>query len=370
MASTISTTDTGHVKHAGRNIKSSVKQGTQTAPRTSDQPLRRQLTGVRIASTGSYAPPEIVRNEDLAELGYDADWIIQRTGIRERRRAPQSMNTSDMAHEAAIRCLESAGVEISEVDMIIVATMTPDTPMPSTACHLANKLGSSAPAFDVNAACSGFMFGLVTGLQFVNSGCSRNVLVVGADLMSRVLNPADKITFPLFGDGAGAVLLQPSPATSEDSSAVLAYNLGSDGKGAHLLVTPGGGTREPLSETVLQENRQFLQMEGRAVFKWAVRKVSECIARTISEASMTADEIDLLVLHQANVRIIDAAVEAVGIDRNKVHINLDRYGNTSAGSIPLVLDEAHREGRISRGDHILTCGFGAGLTWGAAVLRW
>ncbi len=370
MASTISTSENGNVNHQAATDNTPSDPATGTSADTASKPVRRQLTGVRVAATGSYAPPEVVRNEDLAELGYDADWIIQRTGIRARRRAPDGMNTSDMAHESAIRCLENAGVGVDDVDMIVVATMTPDTPMPSTACHLAAKLGSNAPAFDVNAACSGFMFGLMTGMQFVHSGCSRNALVVGADLMSRVLNPADKITFPLFGDGSGAVLLQPSTSTGEEASGVLAYNLGSDGQGADLLVTPGGGTREPLSETVLKENRQFLQMEGRPVFKWAVRKVAECIARTISEARMTADEIDLLVLHQANVRIIDAAVEAVGIDRAKVHVNLDRYGNTSAGSIPLVLDEAHREGRINRGDHILTCGFGAGLTWGAAVMRW
>jgi len=370
MASTISPSNTGKRTVAGANATSRNGVTPGAAPQTSSQTGRRKLMGVRIASTGSYAPPEIVRNEDLAVLGYDADWIIQRTGIRARRRAPEGMNTSDMAHESAIRCLEAAGLNASDVDMIIVATMTPDTPMPSTACHLASKLGATAPAFDVNAACSGFMFGLITGMQFVKTGCSQNVLVVGADLMSRVLNPADKITFPLFGDGSGAVLLQPAAAGEEDSCGILAYNLGADGDGANLLVTPAGGTREPLSEAVLRENRQFLQMEGRAVFKWAVRKVSECIARTISEARMTADEIDLLVLHQANVRIIDAAVEAVGIDRSKVHVNLDRYGNTSAGSIPLVLDEAYREGRINRGDHILTCGFGAGLTWGAAVMRW
>jgi len=324
------------------------------------------LTGVQVAATGAFAPPTVVRNEDLAELGYDADWIIQRTGIRERRKASPGMNTSDMGYEAAMRCLSAANVAPHEVDLIVFATMTPDTPMPSTACHLQRRLGAAAPAFDINAACAGFMYALVTGMQFVRNGCASNALVVGADLMSRVLNPADQKTFPLFGDGAGAVLLQPA----NKSHGLLAYTLGADGRGADYLVTPAGGTREPLSAEVLANGRQYLQMDGRPVFKWAVRKVGESLTQVLCEAGLSPHDIDLIVLHQANARIIDAAVEHLGFDRSKVAVNLDRYGNTSAGSIPLVLDQAHRDGRIKRGDNVLMCGFGAGLTWGAAILRW
>jgi len=340
--------------------------GVKTEKAPSRKSNTRTLTGVRVAGIGSFAPKEIVRNEDLAALGYDADWILQRTGIKARRKAPEGMNTSDMALEAARKCLAAADCEPHEVDLIVVATMTPDTPMPSTACHLQAKLGAAAPAFDINAACSGFMYALVTGAQFVKSGGSRNALVVGADLMSRVLNPADKITYPLFGDGSGAVLLQ----TGRGDQGFLSYTLGADGQGADLLCTPGGGSREPLTEAVLQANRQYLQMEGRAVFKWAVRKVSDSITQSILEAGLSPDEIDLVVLHQANVRIIDAAVNDLGIDRDRVMINLDRYGNTSAGSIPLVLDEAQQSGRLQSGDHVLLCGFGAGLTWGSAVVKW
>ncbi|QDU94187.1 beta-ketoacyl-ACP synthase III [Lignipirellula cremea] len=326
----------------------------------------RSLTGVAIAGVGSFAPALIVRNEDLGAQGYDADWILQRTGIKERRRAPDGMNTSDMGYEAAVRCLEAAECDPADVDLIVFATMTPDTPMPSTACHLQARMGIAAPAFDINAACSGFVYALVTGAQFVKSGGARNALVVGADLMSRVLNPADKITFPLFGDGAGAVLLR----SGHKKQGLISYSLGADGQGAGLLCTPGGGTREPLSAAVLEGNRQYLQMEGKAVFKWAVRKVSESITQAALEAGRTPDEMDLLILHQANVRIIDAAIQDLGIDRDKVVINLDRYGNTSAGSIPLVLDEAQQAGRIAAGDLVLICGFGAGLTWGSAVIQW
>jgi len=324
------------------------------------------LTGIQVLGVGSFAPDDIVRNEDLVELGYDPDWIVQRTGILERRRAPAGMATSDMAYEAARRCLDDAGVDPSEVDLIVVATTTPDTLMPSTACLVQGRLGSPAGAMDINAACTGFMYALITAAQFVKTGSSRRALVIGADLMSRFLNPEDRGTFPLFGDAAGAALL----GTGESDQGLLSFTLGSDGDGADLLSIPGCGSQEPASASVVAAKRQFMQMEGRAVFKWAVRTISETIIDIVSAADMTPADIDLLVLHQANVRIIDAAVDCLGIDREKVVVNLDRYGNTSAGSIPLALDEAQLDGRIERGDNILLCGFGAGLTWGSAVLKW
>ncbi|MCA9226773.1 MAG: beta-ketoacyl-ACP synthase III [Pirellulaceae bacterium] len=324
------------------------------------------LTGVQILATGAYAPANEVRNEDLAEHGYDADWIVQRTGIRARRRATRDEATSDMAVAAATRCLEQAQVARDDVDLLIVATMTPDSPAPSTACLVQQRLGLRCAAFDLNAACAGFMYGLATGMQFIKTGASRRALVIGADLMSRTVNPVDSKTFPLFGDGAGAVLL--GPGKSEQG--LLAYTLGADGGGADLLCIPGGGSREPLTPVSLDAGRQFLRMDGRAVFKWAVRMVADSIVDVLRAAELAPNELDLVVLHQANVRIIESAMSDLGIDREKVLVNLDRYGNTSAGSMPLVLDEAHRAGRIRNGDHILMCGFGAGLAWGAAVMRW
>jgi 3-oxoacyl-[acyl-carrier-protein] synthase-3 len=338
-----------------------------TAPATAVGRSRlARLTGVQILATGSYAPPLIVRNEDLAEHGFDADWIVQRTGIRERRRAADDMATSDLAFEAAKNCLERAGVAASEVDLIIVGTMTPDSPMPSTACQLQRKLACSAPAFDVNAACAGFAFAMITGMQYVASGFARRVLVVGADVMMRVMDPADHKTFPLFGDGAGAVLL--GPGTAEQG--MLSYVLGADGTGADLLKIPGGGSREPLTPEALACGKQYMQMDGRAVFKWAIRLLGDSVRELLAAAEIEASDLSLAVLHQANYRILEAAREDLGLPSEKLVVNLDRYGNTSAGSIPLALDEMHRAGRIKPGDHLLLCGFGAGLAWGGGIFRW
>jgi 3-oxoacyl-[acyl-carrier-protein] synthase-3 len=324
------------------------------------------ITGVQVMATGSYAPAEIVRNEDLASLGYDPEWIIQRTGIRERRRAAPHEATSDLAYAAAKKCLDDAGVSADEIDLILVATMTPDMPTPSTACLLQRRLGSPAAAMDINAACSGFMYALVTGAQFIKTGVMKRVLVVGADLMSRTVHPDDRKTFPLFGDGAGAALL----GSANEDHGLLSFALGADGSGADLLCIPGGGSREPLTKEAIDARRQFMFMDGRQVFKWAVRTCADAMRQTVDDAQLTMDEIDLVVLHQANIRIIDAACENLGLAREKVFVNLDRYGNTSAGSIPLALDEARRQGRIHAGDNILFCGFGAGLAWAAGVMRW
>jgi 3-oxoacyl-[acyl-carrier-protein] synthase-3 len=324
------------------------------------------VTGVQILSTGCFAPAEVVRNEDLSELGCDADWIVQRTGIRERRRAAEGVVTSDLACEAARVCLAAANVSPSDLDLILVATITPDMPMPSTACFVQQKLGATAPAMDIGAACAGFMYALVTGMQFVANRAASRVLVIGADLMSRIVNPLDRKTYPLFGDGAGAVLLGPA----DRSRGLLAYTLGADGSGTDLLWIPGGGTAEPLTLETISKGRQFLAMDGRAVFKWAVRMIQDAAEDVLQAAELTQDDISLVVFHQANMRIIDAAIDGLGIDRDRVFVNLDRYGNTSAASIPLVLAEAQAAGRIHEGDHILLAGFGAGLAWGAGVLRW
>jgi 3-oxoacyl-[acyl-carrier-protein] synthase-3 len=276
------------------------------------------------------------------------------------------MATSDMAVMAATRCLEQAGVSPDEIDLVIVGTFTPDLPVPACACLVQDRLGITAPAFDVQAACAGFLFALVTGMQFVAAGTSRRALVIGADTNSRIANPADKKTYPLFGDGAGAVLLGPG----EPHQGLMAYTLGSDGSGQDLLCRKMGGSRYPYTTDAMHTGQQFLQMEGRPVFKWAIRLIEDSVREVLKEAQLTVDDIDLLVLHQANIRIMDAAAENLGIPRHKVEVNVDRYGNTSAASVPLALDEAHRAGRIDRGSRVMLSGFGAGLAWGTALLRW
>ncbi len=325
-----------------------------------------RLLGVEIAATGSYVPETIVANEDLAALGCDSDWIVQRTGILERRRAAPDQATSDLALKAAQQCLARAGVSTAEVDLIVVATITPDHASPSTACHLQKQLGCIAPAMDVNAACAGFMYALVTAGQFIASGTAKCALVVGAEVMSRTINPADVKTYPLFGDGAGAVLLR---ATDDDSKGLLSYTLGAEGCGGQLLCIPSGGSRLPLTAESLHAGEHYLQMEGRSVFKWAVRVVADSTHDCLAFAGLQMDEIDLMILHQANIRIIDSAVSDFAIDRAKVFVNLDRYGNTSAASIPLALDEAITGGLLKPGNRALMCGFGSGLAWGTAVVQ-
>lgn len=326
----------------------------------------RTATGIRILSTGGFVPDNAVLNEDLASLGCDADWIIQRTGIRERRHAPADMATSDMAVAAAKECIERIDANSDEIDLLIVATMTPDAPIPSTACIVQERLGIDAPAMDLNAACSGFVYALVTGMQFVQSGASQLVLVVGADKNSLIVNPESKKTYPLFGDGAGAVLI----GSRADGEGKVTYTLGADGTGWDLLRLPAGGSRLPMTTEIIGTDEQYLQMDGRSVFKWAVRLLSETISNVTQHAGLTLDDLDHIVLHQANLRIIDAAADGLGIPREKLVINLDRFGNTSAASIPLGLHEAACDGRLKDGDRVLICGFGAGLTWGTAILQW
>ena len=328
-------------------------------------PLRR-LKGVQVLSTGSYVPENVVRNEDLAALGFDADWIVQRTGIRERRHALPEQTTSDLAVEAAQRCLAQADIDPQEIDLLLLGTMSPDYLLPATACTVQDRLGLRCAAMDISAACAGFLYSMITGMQFVATGCSKYALVIGADCNSRVMNPADKKTFPLFGDGAGAVLL----AAGSKEQGMLAYTLGADGSGMELLYRPMGGARTPFDPAVAEGLPWFVQMDGRPVFKWAIRLLEATCKEVVAEAGLQLADIDLWVMHQANVRIIDAAVEALGIDREKVVIHLDRYGNTSAGSVPIALDESLAAGRIRPGSNILMSGFGAGLSWGTTVFRW
>jgi 3-oxoacyl-[acyl-carrier-protein] synthase III len=328
-------------------------------------PLRR-LTGVQIIATGSYVPGIVVRNEDLSKYGCDPEWIIQRTGIHQRRHTPPDMCTSDLAAMAARRAMQSANVSPADVDLIVLGTFTPDLPVPSTACQVQIKLGLRCAAFDVSAACAGFMYALVTAAQFVATGSSRLALAIGADATSRIVDPHDKKTYPLFGDGAGAVLL----AKGSDDQGLVAYTLGADGSGEELLCMKGGGSRNPATVESVERGDHFMRMDGRPVFKWAVRLIDRSVHDVLDHARMRIDEVDLAVLHQANIRILDAAAEELGIDRRKLFVNLEQYGNTSAGSIPLALDEAMQQGRIRPGSKLLLCGFGAGLAWGTALWRW
>lgn len=333
--------------------------------------LKTSVSGIKILGSGFSTGSKLVRNEDLAEIGYDSDWIIQRTGIRERHHVSEGEATSDMAIRAAESCLKKAGVSASEVDLIIVATITPDHLTPSTACLVQAHLGCTASALDINAACSGFIYGLVMASQFVKTGCSSKALVIGAETLTNVMNPGDKKTYPLFGDGAGAVLVASDSNPDEESvSGILAYRLASEGKLGNALIIPGGGSRKPYSQEVLDNNEHYLSMDGRAVFKWAVRMIPDIVGEMLFRASMSLEEIDLFIPHQANIRIIDAAVECLGIDREKVFVNLDRYGNTSAASIPISIAEAAEQGRIQPGSNVLMVGFGAGLTWGSCLFRW
>jgi 3-oxoacyl-[acyl-carrier-protein] synthase-3 len=324
------------------------------------------LMGVQIVGIGSNVPEKCVRNDDLAALGYDAEWILQRTGIVERRHAPPEMATSDLAVEASRRCIECSGADPGDIDLVLLGTYTPDMLMPATASTVQDKLGLSAPAFDLQAACASFIFALITGAQYVATGCSRLALVIGADCTSRVLNPADQQTYPLFGDAAGAVLMAPG----DDKQGLLAYAVGSDGSAADLLNRPMGGSRRPFSASTENNADQFMRMDGRPIFKWSVKMLRETAKEVLQYADMAVKDLDLVIFHQANKRIIDSAAADLGVDPHKVISNIERYGNTSSASIPLALDEVYRQGRISRGDHILLSGFGAGLAWGTVLLRW
>lgn len=328
-------------------------------------PLR-QLTGVQIVGTGSFVPDQVITNDALASLGCDAEWIIQRTGIRERRHAPPEISTSDMAFVAAERCIKDADIDRTQIDLLVLGTLSPDYLLPATATAVQDRLGLNCAAMDLSAACAGFMYALVTGMQFVATGCSRMALVIGADTNSRVMDPDDKKTYPLFGDGAGAVLL----TKGSSQQGLLSYTLGADGSGTQLLIRPGGGSRAPLNGHPVSRPDCFVKMDGRPVFKWAVRLLEDSTRQVLDAAGFTTDDVRLWLLHQANTRILEAAAGALQIDRSRLETHIDRYGNTSAGSIPIALDEARRAGRFQRDDLLLMCGFGGGLAWGTALMRW
>jgi 3-oxoacyl-[acyl-carrier-protein] synthase-3 len=332
---------------------------------------KRQLGRATIAGLGMYVPERVMTNFDLEALVETSDaWIVDRTGIRERRIAAPEQACSDLALPAARAALEVAGLDPAELDLIVLATCTGDNnSFPATSALLQDRLGARrAVAFDVAAVCSGFVYALDIATQYIETGRYRSVLVVGAEVMSRVLDWSDRNTCVLFGDGAGAVVLRPAAAGAAEG--VLGSVLGTDGAGACLLNVPAGGSRTPLSAETLDQRQQYMQMKGPAVFRFAVEVMGETAVQALDSLGLRAEEVDLFIPHQANIRIITRAAERLGLPMEKVFVNVDRYGNTSAASVPMAMAEAWQSGRIRPGSLVVTVGFGSGLTWGANVIRW
>jgi 3-oxoacyl-[acyl-carrier-protein] synthase-3 len=322
-----------------------------------------------LASVGTAVPPGVLTNQDLTRtLDTSDEWIVERTGIRERRIARPEQSVAMLSREAAEIALERAGIGPADLDAIVLATASPDRLLPSTACDLQALLGAdNAAAFDVSAACPGYIYAITVAEGLIASGQSRTVLVIGAEKLSTITDFQDRSTAILFGDGAGASVVRRS---TQAGRGLLSTYLKSDGRLAPLLYRPGGGSSDPISEKVVCERSHYMKMAGREVFKAAVRAMAEACDEALTRAGVTADQIDLLIPHQANLRIIDATAKHAGIPMSKVMVNLDRYGNTSSASIPLALDQAVAEGRVGPGSLVLLVAFGAGFTWGSAVVRW
>jgi 3-oxoacyl-[acyl-carrier-protein] synthase III len=320
-----------------------------------------------ILGTGSELPSKVVSNADLEKIVETSDeWITTRTGIKERRVLEAGQSNADMAYRASERALRDAHVSAEDLDAIIMGTVTPDYPFPSSACVLEDKLGAKAAfSFDVSAACSGFLNALAVADSFIKTGTIRNALVVGSDALSRLLNWHDRTTCILFGDGAGAVVL----GASENGNGILSAKLRTDGAYAKTLYVPAGGSFKPATAETVQNNEHTISMNGKEVFKIAVRSMEEISRRALDEAEVSVDQVALVIPHQANRRIIVALAERLGIPMEKVIVNVDKYGNTSAASVPVALDEARRQGRIQAGDIVLLNAFGAGFAWGAAVVK-
>ncbi|WP_337098810.1 beta-ketoacyl-ACP synthase III [Paenibacillus sp. YIM B09110] len=326
------------------------------------------LYPVGIIGTGKYVPERILTNQELEQMVETNDeWIVTRTGIKERRLASEEEATSDLALHASRKAIAAAGLTAEDIDLIIVATITPDMFFPSTACLLQDKLGAKkAAAFDLSAACSGFIYGLATASNMIATGMYKHVLVVGAETLSRITDYTDRNTCILFGDGAGAVVL----GQVEEGRGFRSFELGADGSGGDLLKVCGGGSRVPASEASISARQHFIHMAGNDVFKFAVRIMGSAAEDALQKAGMTKEDIDLLVPHQANIRIINSALNRLDLSEEKAMINLDKYGNMSAASIPVALAEAVEQGRVKQGDCLVLVGFGGGLTWGASVLVW
>ncbi|HUO10713.1 MAG TPA: beta-ketoacyl-ACP synthase III [Phycisphaerae bacterium] len=327
------------------------------------------LFGARIAGTGSALPERRLTNADLERMVETSDeWIVQRTGMRERRLAGPQESTATLATAAARNALDDANISPQDIDLIILATLTPDMLSPGTACLVQHNLGikKHIGAFDLNAACSGFVYALSTAAQFLRTGAYKNILVIGAETLSRVVDYTDRNTCILFGDGAGAAVL-----TRDDNPAVglQSFHLGANGDGAPFISIPAGGSLHPASATTLAEKMHYLKMNGREVYKFAVHQMTESLRAAMESCNLTPDTVKLVVPHQVNQRIIDSATEKMGFPKDKVFLNIDRYGNTSAASVPIALDEARKSGRCGKGDWIIMVAFGAGLTWAAATVK-
>ena len=324
----------------------------------------------RIAGTGRYVPEKVLTNTDLEKIVETSDeWIIKRTGIRERRIAAEDQSTSDLALEAARVALDRAGLAAEDLDAIILATLTPDTYCPAGVCYVQNLLGATnACAFDLSAACTGFVYGITVGSSLVRTGVHKNVLVLGAETLSRFIDYTDRNTCILFGDGAGAAVL--SRAEEGSDSRLLDHYLRSDGGGTDLIIMPGGGARRPASYDTVDGKLHFLSMQGNDVFKFATKSMQTLIETAIERNELSVDDLDLVVPHQVNSRIIDTVLRKVDIPEEKIYLNLQRYGNTSAASVPMALHEAVEEGRVQPGNLVLLVAFGAGLTWGYNLVRW
>lgn len=323
-----------------------------------------------ILGTGSYAPERILTNEDLSKMVDTSDeWIRTRSGIRERRIAAADEATSDMGVKAAQRALDDAGLTAADIDLLIVATVTPDMPMPASACIIQNKLGvpSHAACFDLNAACTGFVYALDTACAMIGSGRYRKALVLGVEKLSSVIDWQDRTTCVLFGDGAGAAVIG---AGTEPGRGLIGTRLGSFGEGAELLCIPRGGSRAPSTAESIAARDHCIRMKGKEVFKLAVRAMDDAARDILEQHQIRADQISLVIPHQANLRIIESISQYLELPMERFFVNLDRYGNTSAASIPIALDEARRAGRIKTGDLTLLVAFGAGLTYGSALIRW
>ena len=322
-----------------------------------------------IASLATYVPPRVLTNADLEKMVDTTDeWIQQRTGIRERHIVDPGVATSDLGKEAALRAIANAGMTPDQIEAIVVGTVTPDMMFPSTACLVQHKIGAQhAWGFDLSAACSAFTYSLTAASQLVASGAHENALVVGADVMSSIIDYKDRATCVLFGDGAGAVVVTPA---AEDDGAILDFEHEVDGSGGPALCMPAGGSRRPSTHETVDDRLHYVKQDGQAVFKFAVRKTEEISRRLLERNKLTPDDLDLFVSHQANRRIIQSATEKLGVDPDKVIINIDRFGNTTAATIPLALNDAICSGRLKKGHLVLLASVGAGFTVGAVLLRW
>jgi 3-oxoacyl-[acyl-carrier-protein] synthase III len=330
-----------------------------------------QLQRVKISALGTYVPPRLLTNSDLEKMVETNDkWIVERTGIRERHLVDKGIATSDLATEAAKKALCERGIDASELDAILVATVTPDMMFPATACLVQHKLGAQKVwGFDLSAGCSQFVYALQVGAQFVQTGAHKKVMVIGADVMSSIIDYTDRATCIIFGDGAGAVILEPAGA-GDDSLGLIDFVHEVDGSGGAALYMPGGGSLNPPSHETVDKKMHYVHQDGQAVFKFAVRKMAESCDEILKRNGLTGADIDLFIPHQANLRIISATADRLKLKPESVIINIDKYGNTTGATIPLALDTARQEGKLKKGSLVLLAAVGAGYTLGATLLRW